>query len=345
MTAFVSYAQQTDSTFAPAGAEWWHDGAFYPTWDEDNLKYSFVSGDTSINGQECQIIQQWNYQKSNFMDIFSISVIDDGAIYVYEQQDTVFVFNSNFQRFTPLYVFNVAEGDTVCLPVIGDDLRPNPYANGDTCFCFVVDSVRMVLYDTTYLETVFEHSLTDSLQMGIFDFPVYNWCPSLTGNTTPNGAYARKTGALFGGLLSVANAQMVEKPTHDTLLNSFIGNGLRCYEEPGLGIHVAQSYNENCMFDTTTAIPNLYTLKNILDFYPNPVENEMHLSFNTPTKDKVFLTVTDALGRTVKRLNISKGSNKIIISLKGNAPGIYYLNLWINKQHYAEKFIFKPESY
>lgn len=173
-------------------------------------------------------------------------------------------------------MFNVQEGDTVCLPVFGADLRPNPIAGGDTCFCFVIDSIGTFLYDTIFLQTFFEHSLAsvDTQNPNYWyqsDWPVYNWAPSLTGTNVPTGAYTRKTGGLLGGLLPTSNMPGVAKPTSDSM--TYSGYGLRCYEDDAIAIHLAQLHGEQCLFDTTTAISNVSSLNALVSFYPNPIQH------------------------------------------------------------------------
>lgn len=265
------------------------------------MTYAQVSGDTAIDGIACSKINRIKYSKNEFPDHHTdIDTLIRNAIYVYDNEDTVFVYNENVNRFTPLYVFNVSEGDTVCLPVIGADRRPNPIAGGDTCFCFVIDSVRTVLYDTTYLETFFEHSLadTDSQSPDIWyndTWPVYNWSPSLAGNAIPSGAYTRKTGGLFGGLIPTHNAPGVGKPTNDTL-HYDDRSGLRCYADDSLAIHILQS-GENCYFEEATGIRNIQPRQNLLTLFPNPTTGLIRVKSQIPIADGTRVYITDISGR------------------------------------------------
>lgn len=351
----TSFAQMPDSSFAPVGASWWHGQG--SEWVYDVLKisdmlYERVAGDTLINGQSCSIIERTVFSKTEdyVHHTANISSSVPEYIYLYSTPDTVFIFNDNFQKFTPLYAFNVHEGDTVCLPVIGDDLRPNPYAGGDTCFCFVIDSIRTVLYDTTYLKTYFEHSLIER-GSSEYTFPVYNWSYSFVGNDTAKGAYTRKTGGLAIDLLpSRIVPAIFNKLTEDTTSYLSFSNQystLRCYEEPDFSIHLVQT-DSGCYFDlsydTTAAIHEARPLSGQVQLYPNPAQKKLHLSFNVPTVTESHLSVTDALGRVIKILDIEKGVGEVTISLKGIVPGMYYLSLWQREKHYVQKFIITSSS-
>ena len=135
-----SFGQGT-ANFAPIGAEWWHD-------DEPNgfvaRIHAQVIGDTIIQQQVVRKIIQTRYNKTWLSgNTYIIDTFIARPLFIYDTQDTVFIFNENFNRFTALFVFNVHEGDTVCLPVVPDiynqsDLLSNPMANGDTSFCFII---------------------------------------------------------------------------------------------------------------------------------------------------------------------------------------------------------------
>lgn len=122
---------------------------------------------------------------------------------------------------------------------------------------------------------------------------------------------------------------------------------LRCYEERDFSIHLIQS-DSGCYFDltydTTMSIDDRQTLSDKVQFYPNPAQNEIRLSFNTPTSAPSHLVITDALGRTIKELTFKKGTSRETIALKGYASGMYYLNLWQQKQHSVQKFVLIPPS-
>lgn len=323
---------QINTEFAPDHAAWWHyHSAWFGPTGSFGLNHSSVKGDTLLQGVTAKIIQQDLFlQTINSNNSTTVDTSTARNLFVYDAGDTVFIFNENFNRFTPLFVFNVNEGDTVCLPVVPDldgnaDLRPNPIANGDTCFCFQIDSIRMVLYDTTYLKTFYQHALIDSNQFEAW--PVYNWRHSLVGGQGGwqiIGAYAQKIAGLYGGFLPQRLQLGVGRPTQDTLIYSH-GYAFKCYEDDSTAIHILDSHGTDCYFDITT---NLTTIDPNIDFiqvYPNPNDGFLTLESSNPFSKSTRISISDLSGRTLKNYDAPVGKSKISLSLKDLSSGIYLL--------------------
>jgi|GEM_PF-855464 len=329
---------QSDSVFGPSNAQWWHNGD-HP-FDQEGMIYARVSGDTVIENVTCKKIEQTGYAKGIVGAVHYFQETPLAPLFVHGNSDTVWAYNENFNKFTPLYVFNVGEGDTVCLPVFGSDLRPNPIAGGDTCFCFVIDSIRTILYDTTYLQTFFEHSLVNidnqSPNSWNSDWPVYNWFSHAAGNTVPFGAYTRKTGGIFGGLMPIRNStDVANKPTSDTL--AYSSYGLRCYVDDSIGIHIAQMDGQQCFLDSTTAISDVPTLNALVSFYPNPIQRSFQLKSNIPLPLNTELLLTDISGRVMEKLESPSGKTIVRYKLKEYLPGVYLLVLTANGERLVKK--------
>jgi hypothetical protein len=75
----------------------------------------------------------------------------------------------------------VSEGDTVSIPGFYADWWAT-----DTTFTFYVDSVRIALYDTAMLKTIYTHPIIDSST-----FTVYS---------TYQGPYVEKIGCVYNGI-------------------------------------------------------------------------------------------------------------------------------------------------
>ena len=324
-----AYAQksiyaQSDSIFAPPNAEWWHDMDYGM---RTNKIHSEVVGDTLIQNIIAKKIKQTKYMRTWLQNnTFTVDTFSPNYLYIYDAVDTVFVFNANFNRFTPLFVFNVNVGDTVCLPILGSqpDLRPNPIANGDTCFCFQIDSIATVLYDTTYLTTYFQHALFDS---NMFEaWPVYNWCGDATGGVLEftKAAYAKKIGGLFGGFLPQKLSSGIAKPTLDTIPN-YYEYALRCYDEDSFAIHIFYGSNTNCYFDQPTGIAAIDPKLDFIKIYPNPNFGQLTLEASHPFGKNTSISISDLSGKTLKRWNASIGQSKISLSLKDLSSGMYLL--------------------
>ncbi len=63
--------------------------------------------------------------------------------------------------------------------------------------------------------------------------------------------------------------------------------------------------------------------------YPNPVSDLLNIGFDSDKNQDVLVTMTDAAGRVVlsENRNADEGANKLEVSVKGMASGIYTLNL------------------
>ena len=87
------------------GGEWYHQmfyGAFH----------SYYNGDTVINGIHCRQVERKAIVSAYWSVTTGISVRDLPTLYVYNNADTVFVYNQLFDWFTSLYLFNVHPGDS-----------------------------------------------------------------------------------------------------------------------------------------------------------------------------------------------------------------------------------------
>ena len=215
LLAFLAFGfvqtTQGQSTFPESGAQWYH------TMDYGSFR-SKVVGDTVIQGVQAKKIVQEALVKDP--QIFQgLHVKNLPTLYAYTDSDTAWVYNELFNRFTPLYIFNAQEGDSICLPVLNEGAGTyfsvgNP---SDSNFCFVVDSVRMVSYGSVSLKTFFTRAYTKGNQ------PLLNW------GTEEKGAYAEKIGSVLSGFmpLCVGNNNCVSLAT-ETLQSA---RELRCYYE------------------------------------------------------------------------------------------------------------------
>ncbi len=151
----LSFSQVDYTSFAPEGAAWWH-GNMTLVGSTDILLYgvnSKVIGDTLIQDRTAAIVEMTHYQRWNSNQ--NLDSVTYDPYYIASTEDTVFVYNTYFDKFTPLYIFNVEKGDTLCLPVIPHPFKEpdnfeswyNPIAEADSMFCIIVDSVKMVLYE------------------------------------------------------------------------------------------------------------------------------------------------------------------------------------------------------
>ena len=72
-----------------------------------------------------------------------------------------------------------------------------------------------------------------------------------------------------------------------------------------------------------------------LSLYPNPVNGIARMSFGLPRASRVQMTVTDALGRTIDRIDAGMrpaGPQTIEWNRKGQAAGMYFFRLSFDGQ-------------
>lgn len=175
LTVLCVVGTTAQTVFAPHGARWYHD-------TNEGVYHCFTDGDSTILGRTVSVIRQ------KFISIgISTSNTDLPTIYTYTVPDTVYVYNTIHNRFTPLYIFAVGDGDTVTIPSF--------YAPGiggtDSSFTFKVDSVRTALYDLVPLLTVYTTAL---------DTPAGGVRSTYGPIFTQRGAYAQRLGCVNGGL-------------------------------------------------------------------------------------------------------------------------------------------------
>ncbi len=336
-----SYAQ---NTFAPIGAEWW----YYSKdefWQEGvySLLHAKVTHDTLYEGKTCQVIEQEGIKKTGFaileggkMQISAPVTEPFRSLYVYDNQDTVFIYNDLFGKFTPLYVYNVTEGQTLCLPVIPDVYEKVNFYTGsvftDSVFCMVVDSIRTVQYDTSLLKTIYTHSLYDA-NGGPGERTAMNWS---FADYRATGIYAQTIGGFHAGIL----------PKPQYMRGIFDGveptarMQLNCYHDDSRGIKISDS-SCNYLPSTIVSVNELSMLASGISFYPNPTSGVFSLTAQKPLPETLNIQVTDLSGRKMTSLSIPAGQTMLKADLGNLSSGIYLLQLQAGEQSYYQKLVIR----
>jgi len=336
--ALKTLAQQS---FAPLNAEWWYynsttDGPFspFPGAVTHTTFHTRAASDTIINGQTCVKLTTAYNARSNRPTSPSSSSGFLKEFYFYDNTDTVFIYNENFNRFTPLYVFNVAEGDMVCLPVPpsgAPDLRLNPIS-GDTSFCFIVDSIRIRIYDTTHLRTYYTRALVkDTGNSFLPAYPAYNWGAFFWDTTAQlyTGVYTER---ILGNFFP----NRLVRPVPDIpVFNTYAPYGvLRCYSDSLYHIKLS---TEACDSITTPAPLSIHEIKTETDFawlYPNPATNSVQISLAHPMAHATDVFLYDLSGRQLRRFNLPPNEQSADIDLSGMAAGTYIVILQSGSRYY-----------
>lgn len=306
VTLFIleSITASAQNTFPKAGAHWSNNHAY-------GVFHSYVAGDTTLLGVPCKKVIQKALTEPAWKTV-GITVEDLPILYLYSAPDTIFVYNPLFGKFTPLYVFNVAVGDTVRLPIFlpGPGKFAAPVV--DSTFRFVVDSIKTVAYDTAHLKTVYSHSITT-------DEMVYRW------GATVN-AYAERIGSVHTGLLP--HCASCSYLANDNLQLSM---SVRCYTDSSNSIYLV---NSDCYKGIPTAITPDPVKAGTFGIAPNPAHQVLRFSnaSNEPVHSLAILSLDGRLLQYIPRTYNHE------IAVGGLPDGQYFLR--INTQSSSQSIPF-----
>ena len=289
---------QAQPVFAPPGAEWYHSAY-------SGIFYSRYTGDTIITGINCRKVER-RFHSGPPLGSMGYAAYDLSTLYLYNNSDTVFVFNSIFHRFTPLYVFNVTAGDTLQLPILpSDDCNTWSSCAGST-FSLLVDSVKMVLYDTAMLKTVYSHYLGNR----------FSDCVYIFGDTTVS-TYAEKIGSLNSGIM----------PWYYTFgvtgldFSCQAPGSLRCYSDTRLSVKLISA---DCDAPPLT-IPAIAD-DGPFKVFPNPASDIVNVDLPSASTS-TSIRLTDLNGKVVSELIPPPYSLNAKIDVSTLTPGMYFLSV------------------
>lgn len=122
--------------FGSIGTQWYyseHAGGGAPP----NSEYLHLQSveDTIIKGFTTHKIARTYYK-------YSGDIVEFEPVFVYEQSDTVFMYNFQKSKFQIIYIFNALQGDTLTLDI------PEPLTwNTDSTYRLVIDTIETVIID------------------------------------------------------------------------------------------------------------------------------------------------------------------------------------------------------
>lgn len=284
-----------------------------------NIGYEevWVDGDTIINGQSCKILKsqistvQVEYNPSN-----DTIVSLNSPYFVYEQSDSIFVYDEFDEIFHLIYDFNL-------------DFDYNGYltTNWDFDNCFQPPNF-FLLSDTTSIQMENQHRRVQNLQT--FDIN-YSGVPEHTITVIEGIGVVKKppadnpiplTGEDFGHILYAYAYPCAD--AENRRFCSFISDGIEY-----------KFNNENCFqLPMPVAVDNLSTNPNSFNLYPNPanthfsIQNELNMPIKKVTVFDVKGSVLKAIEMPVEEMNIG--------DLK---KGIYIIELEINEGMVYKKLV------
>jgi hypothetical protein len=300
------------SLFSHAQNEWAPEGA---TWHfevetqymEETTYHPMILeslGDTIYEGQNCSKIllngsscESWNVYET------------DGALYTYQQNDSVFFFNSSEGYFQLMMDFSMEQGDTLTVPIqspINDDFEEE--------LQFLVDSVGIVGIEDHDLKRMYLSTLNVYFEMYDGDTSIFM--------TETLGIENYLTFYSYGLILC------------ETLQHS---TKLRCYSSPSFGTYQAVGYPCDTSF-VITDIPEIDAAE--IRVYPNPADQKISLEFdNLPTGEPMEVSIFDLQGRKVKSEKFVQDQQMFSVDSSDLPDGTYLLKMKTNTLERTQKII------
>lgn len=332
---FIPVLNYAQNTFAPVGAQWWYGGNYgdyvdqqFPFTNSTWVDHVTSTGDTVIDGTPCRkLVTDIRTRSATNPDIIHTS---SKTTFVYDNTDTTFVYSGNPGKFIPLYIYNVSEGDTVQLSGLFNFF-------GDTTFRYVVDSIRMELFDTSHLKTFYTRTLIDGKNHSV------NWGLANVNSITGWYNYGKYTERL-GGTLSKVSGLYPTICTHPTdgaqIINDgpFYGN-LRCYSDATHTISLVSFPCDTLYSPGRLGITDVIGLPADLSVYPNPADEVMTIASNKPLSMDMSIVLYDLTGKEIRQMVLSKGKGKVNVSTGSLPNGLYMLRLSTDNGRYYHKII------
>jgi len=351
---FASRAQG----FAPLGAEWTYSTVqmlYGPVGKEFVDRYKVIEIDTFPEKVFKTITHNHYQQQVNLLyPYYWNRDTVDGSLQFYEKDDTVWVYNNVFQKYTPLYIFNVQEGDTLRIPILDiHPTYPNVTPEGDSVFVLIVDSIRTVNYGGVNAATYFvSNYIGDTSNIDWSNFhglqdlpnPIFNWTNHVNfeqknGMTNllalPTGAYTR----LFGGVSQGLLPERFDIPSPNNQISEigFKLNEIKCFSNDTAQFKMYTWQGcDTFIYNRPLAINAVSALKGV-DIYPNPARNILVLQAQQPFGNNTNLTIIDMLGRTVVDKTAITGQQQHTLSVASWNAGTYVLILEQDEQRYYRK--------
>jgi hypothetical protein len=340
VTLCAFFTSQAQNTFAPVGAEWWYAGNNFDynsapstlpayqksTWT-DHLK---SIKDTVINGTNCRQLKVTRMQK-NATKPDSVFVADTAFIYLYDNTDTVFVFNQKALQFTPLYIFNTPVGDTVTLPAFD-----TTYHSIDT-FSYVMDSVKTETFGSQQLQSFYIHSF-DTIGMG----NALNWgfgIISPDGNLIFKGKFTKKIGGNWGNVGGLFPA--VSHICLDCGVDiGFPSGKLTCYSDSTMSITLSAIPCDSILPPAIIVGVKELNISNIgINIFPNPAKDQVTISLKNALKNDLHVNISDITGHQLQSIILSKQIAELNINVAAYPAGVYLMTLESGGERYYHKMV------
>lgn len=279
--------------FAPIGAEWYYGST--GTLNDLHYAHYLVEKDTILQGQSCRKIIGTKVPK----DGDSIALED---MYVYQYEDIVFYYNRTFSKFTPLYYFNVKEGDTLTFYV---PLIAPGFTLEDSLFILTVEGIEAIEISGTSFRRI--------------------WT---SGN---NGWW---WGFREGYIEGIGSTKLMSAHLFGSYIPETLEVSLRCYKDSKI---IYQHTDYSCDY-LPTGIRHGNNSSPRFSIYPNPGRGRFIIKTEFERTSEMIGVLTDLSGREMTPLTIPGGIKEQEFQLN-LSPGMYLLRLASAEGFYSQKLV------
>jgi len=298
--------------------------SFSQGWFEDNPKWTnnilgstiidgiqtlTVIGDTTINGQDCKILNTNRNYKKVVGGGDTISYDFNSYRFAYEEEDKVYFYDSYYEVFQLSYDFSLDEGDDMIFIPDGINCEPDTlkvYENG----IITIDGV-----DLRYQKLLF-HQEGDILELkNIIEKVGYYQDEIIDANNISSTSYP------FPYLNMHYHFDcLFEEPAPNPI----------CFQNDNFDFNYT---NVSCDEITNISTIERNNIANI-KFYPNPFVDEIQIENLTSYTIKEY-ELFDLLGNIIVRKQIESLANEIIsINIPNITKGVYFVKVLLSNGNY-----------
>jgi hypothetical protein len=240
---FLSKSTLAQTVFAAQNSVW----NYYLDGDGSGINFRYeTEKDTLYEGKLCSKVIGKATSKSSITDL--------GATYFHTSGDTVFYYHDSLKSFTPLYIFNVQEGDTISL------YSPSWYKHFLNQFRLVVSKIDTNIIDGLPLRTVHTNSIDRFFSLH---------------------QYTERIGGYQGA--HIICIDVTRTADHSV--------GIRCYSDNDISEQFV-SDKWGCDY-VPNDIEEVFA-KSTIEVYPNPASNIINVIINNSiTEGQIFILSID----------------------------------------------------
>lgn len=283
------------TNWAPIGAKWYFNR---PSSTSGDFVAFESKKDSTIQGKNVRII-----------DVRLNGTTPVSQEYIYQNGDSIFYYNPNYNSFFLLYNFSAKPGDTITVHT--SKFKPTKaffsYYDSIIDFKYKVIAIDSILISEKWLKRQRVENLENSL-----------W-----GFTKPTGGdndyILDKVGSVtyffgvFGGIIPEENISI-----------------LRCYSETDL-TYKNSAWNEECDV-YTPIITNQFNDNKLI--FPNPFNNQLNIMLNEPVE---YIQICDING--INYFSSFPANTSFEIDTSPLNPGVYFVWIKTGQKVYTQKLI------